>query len=119
MQLFGDLPTFYQSEDELRALWRIPSTRKKLVAEQQEKGYTFAHLADLRTIVHGEDNDLFDVLSYVGYHKDLAPRLERAKLNIMDYNAKQQEFLNFVLEQYVRDCVNELDDQKLPELLEL
>jgi len=32
---------------------------------------------------------------------------------------KQQEFLNFVLEQYVKSGVEELDDQKLPELLEL
>ena len=30
-----------------------------------------------------------------------------------------KEFLNFVLEQYVRDGVTELDDKKLPELLEL
>jgi type I restriction enzyme R subunit len=36
-----------------------------------------------------------------------------------DYNQKQQEFLNFVLEQYVKEGVDELDDSKLPNLLEL
>jgi len=90
--------------------------------ELNEKGYTSDQLDDLRSLVQGEDSDLYDVLSYVAYHTSLIPRLERASkanLQIMDYDPKQQEFLNFVLEQYVRDGVNELDDKKLPELLEL
>lgn len=121
-QLFGDIPKYFSSEAELRKIWSIPSTRKKLLDELNENGYTSTQLDDLRKLVQGEDSDLYDVLSYVAYHTNLVPRLERAskaKLQILDYDAKQQEFLNFVLEQYVRDGVNELDDKKLPELLEL
>lgn len=121
-RLFGDLPSFFKSEDELRKIWSLPSTRKRLMEELSEKGYTHAQLEDLRQIVHGEDSDLFDVLNYVAYHKELVPRLsraEKAKIKLDDYNAKQQEFLNFVLEQYVREGVDELDDAKLPDLLEL
>ena len=121
-QLFGDLPEFFKNESELRKIWSLPSTRKKLLTELSEKGYTNSQLEDLRNLIHGEDSDLFDVLSYVAYHKDLVPRLERAtraKIQLNDYNQKQQEFLNFVLEQYVKEGVNELDDSKLPDLLEL
>ena len=121
-QLFGELPSFFQSEDELRKIWVLPSTRKKMIEELSERGYTNEQLEDLRKLIHGEDSDLFDVLNYIAYHKDLVPRLDRAdkaKIHLMDYNTKQQEFLNFVLEQYVRDGVDELDDKKLPELLEL
>ena len=121
-QLFGDLPKFFKSEDELRKIWSLPSTRKKLLTELSEKGYTSTQLEDLRNLIHGEDSDLFDVLSYIAYHKDLVPRLkraERAKIQLHDYNPKQQEFLNFVLEQYVKEGVEELDDSKLPKLLEL
>jgi type I restriction enzyme R subunit len=121
-QLFGDLPEFFKSESELRKIWSLPGTRKKLLTELSEKGYTNSQLEDLRSLIHGEDSDLFDVLSYVAYHKDLVPRLERAtraKIKLNDYNQKQQEFLNFVLEQYVKEGVNELDDSKLPDLLEL
>lgn len=120
--LFGDLPTFFKNEEELRKIWSVPSTRKKLLEELHEKGYSYAQIEDLRKIIHGEDSDLFDVLSYVAYHKELVPRLERAqkaKIQLKDYHPKQQEFLNFVLEQYVREGVNELDDSKLPNLLEL
>lgn len=121
-QLYGDLPAFFKNEDELRKLWSIPSTRKKLLEELSEKGYTNSQLEDLRMLIHGEDSDLFDVLSHIAYTKALVPRTERAeraKIQLGDYNPKQQEFLNFVLEQYVRDGVDELDDAKLPDLLEL
>jgi type I restriction enzyme R subunit len=120
--LYGDLPKLFNSEEELREIWSLPSTRKKLLTELREKGYTDDQLEDLRGMIHGNESDLFDVLSYVAYHKELVPRLERAgraKIQLNDYNQKQQEFLNFVLEQYVKEGVQELDDSKLPNLLEL
>jgi len=121
-QLFGDLPAFFKSEEELRKLWSLPSTRKKLLTELEEKGYSNSQLEDLRDLIHGQDSDLFDVLSYVAYHKQLVPRLERAgraKIQLGEYNPKQQEFLNFVLDQYVKEGFEELDLEKLPDLLEL
>ena len=119
-QLFGDLPGFFKDEEELRKLWSLPGTRKKLLEELSEKGYSAAQLDELRKLVHGEDSDLYDVLNYIAYHKKLVPRLERAetaKIHFQDYNPKQQEFLNFVLEQYVKVGVDELDDEKLSPLL--
>jgi len=121
-QLFGDIPPLFSSEDELRQIWSLPDTRKKLLQELSEKGYTHAQLEDLRKLVHAQDSDLFDVLAYVAYHKDVVPRLKRAeqaKLYLVNYNVEQQEFLNFVLEQYVNIGVTELDDHKLRPLLEL
>jgi len=76
----------------------------------------------LKKLVHGEDSNLFDVISYIAYHRSMVPRLERAekaRIHFDNYNPVQQEFLNFVLEQYVKEGVDELDDAKLPELLEL
>jgi type I restriction enzyme R subunit len=121
-QLFGDLPTFFKSEDELRKLWSLPDTRKKLLTELEENGYSNAQLEDLRNLIHGQDSDLFDVLSYVAYHKDLVPRLERAgraKIQMGEYNPKQQEFLNFVLDQYIKEGFEELGIDKLSPLLHL
>lgn len=119
--LFGDL-TNMMSEVELKTAWSLPDTRKKLLEELSEKGYTQAQLEDLQKIIHGEDSDLYDVLSYIAYHRNLVPRLnraEKAKIHLNSYSKEQQEFLNFVLEQYVKEGVSELDDNKLPDLLEL
>ncbi len=121
-KLFGDIPAMFGNEDELRKIWSLPDTRRKLLDELSEKGYTSEQLSDLSKLVHGEDCDLYDVLAYVAYHRDLVPRLERAeraKIHLDSYDVKQQEFLNFVLEQYVKVGVEELDEAKLPALLEL
>lgn len=121
-QLYGDLPSFFGSEEELRKIWSLPGTRKQLLQELNEKGYTNDQLHDLSRLIHGEDCDLFDVLSYVAYHKTLVPRLERAeraRIYMDSYNKNQQEFLDFVLSQYVQSGISELDDAKLPDILEL
>jgi type I restriction enzyme R subunit len=50
----------------------------------------------------------------------MIPRLERAekaKIHFDTYNTQQQEFLNYVLDQYVKAGVSELDDSKLSQLL--
>jgi type I restriction enzyme R subunit len=120
--LFGDIPGFFKNEEELRKIWSLPDTRKKLLDELSEKGYTLAQLEELSKIVHGEDSDLFDVLSYIAYSKNLVPRLDRAekaRIQFDSYNPAQQEFLNFVLDQYVKEGVEELAEDKLGPLLTL
>jgi type I restriction enzyme R subunit len=121
-QLFGDIPEFFASEEELRQIWSNPGTRRKLLEELSEHGYTAPQLEELRKLVHGEDSDLYDVLSYVAYHRSMVPRLERAeqaRIHFTDYEPKQQAFLNFVLSQYVKEGEAELDDAKLGDLLVL
>lgn len=121
-KLFNDLPELVKTEDELRKVWSMPSTRKKLLEELESKGYSDEQLEDLRKVIHGEESDLFDVLSYIAYQKNLVPRLdraERAKIHIDSYNAEQQDFLNFVIKQYVQVGVKELDETKIKALLEL
>ena len=85
-------------------------------------GYSEEQLEELRKLVNGEDSDLFDVLSYVAFHSKLVSRLERssyAKIHLENYDTNQQEFLNFVLVQYVKKGVGELSDDKLKPLIEL
>lgn len=121
-QLFGELPSLFKDEAKLREIWSKPDTRKKLLEELEEKGFSQAQLYDLQELVEGKDSDLFDVLSFVAYNRTLVPRTARASratVHFNSYDAKQQEFLNFVLEQYVQTGVSELDDDKLGDLLKL
>lgn len=121
-QLFGDIPGFFKDEAELRKIWSIPETRRKLLEELSEKGYTHAQLGELKRLVHGEDSDLYDILKFIAYSSSLVPRqarAEKARVHFDSYNPKQQEFLNFVLDQYVKEGFEELDDSKLPDLLQL
>lgn len=120
--LFGTLPELFKNEDELRRIWSRPDTRRQLMQELEDRGFNKPQLEDLRSMVHGDDSDLYDVLNYVAWHKEMIPRIERAekaKVHLESYNINQQTFLNFVLEQYVISGVDELDESKLPDLLEL
>jgi type I restriction enzyme R subunit len=79
-------------------------------------------LHDLQTAIKAQDSDLFDVLSYIAYHRNFVPRTtraDRAKVHFDSYDPKQQEFLNFVLDQYVQSGVEELNEDKLSDLLKL
>ncbi len=122
-RLFGDLPGFFKDEDELRELWSRPDTRRKLLEGLEEKGYGQEQLTDLSRMVEAEKSDLYDVLSYIAYAQSPISREERVdthrKLIFMHYADKQQEFLDFILEHYIRQGVEELAEDKLPNLIEL
>ena len=121
--LYGQLPEFFKDEDELRAIWSLPDTRKKLLAGLAEKGFGHDQLAEMQKIIDAEDCDLFDVLAHIAYAE--APltreeRAERAKVVIgTEYSSKQQAFLSFVLAHYVNEGIEELDETKLGPLLKL
>jgi type I restriction enzyme R subunit len=121
--LFGKLPDFFKDEDELRALWSEPDTRKKLLDGLAEKGFGKDQLAEMQRIIDAEKSDLFDVLAYVAYALPPLTRRERAakaKIGIStQFNSKQQAFLDFVLVHYVSAGVEELDGEKLAPLLRL
>jgi type I restriction enzyme R subunit len=121
--LFGRLPEFFKDESELRALWSDPDTRGKLLQGLAEKGFGREQMAEMQKIINAEKSDLFDVLANVAYALPPLTREERAtraKVVIgARFNAKQQVFLWFVLSQYVKVGVEELDREKLSPLLKL
>ena len=121
--LFGKLPDFFTSEDELRALWSQPDTRKKLLEGLAEKGFGPAQLHEMQTVIDAEKSDIFDVLAHVAYALPPLTREERAakaKVEISThFNSKQQVFLDFVLSHYISVGVEELDKDKLTPLLKL
>jgi type I restriction enzyme R subunit len=121
--LFGELPELFRNEDELRALWSKPETRKALLEGLEEKGYGTEQLREIGRLIDAENSDLFDVLSYIAWARPPISRAERVESHRtmifegIDYAQKQ--FLEFVLDHYVDRGVNELDPDKLPHLIDL
>lgn len=122
-RLYGDLPDLFKDEDELRRLWSLPDTRKALLDGLYEKGYGTEQLAEVSRMIDALDADLYDVLAYVAFATPTMTRQERVDahrpLIFARYAGKQKDFVDFVLGHYVQQGVTELDDAKLPELLEL
>ena len=121
--LFGKLPEFFTDEDELRAIWSAPDTRKRLMEGLADKGFGKAQLLEMQRIIDAEQSDLFDVLAHVAYAMEPLTRKERADRAMAaiseNFNSKHKVFLNFVLSHYVALGVEELDQEKLAPLLRL
>ncbi len=121
--LFGTLPAFFKSEEELRKIWSNPITRKTLLEKLVNAGYGKDELATLQKLINAENSDLFDVLEYISFAikpitRDV--RVANAQARIFKgLDNKQKEFLEFVLSKYIETGVEELDQDKLPDLLTL
>ena len=120
--LFGALPEFFKSEDELRKIWSSPITRKTLLQKLDDAGYGKDELLSLQKLVDAEKSDLFDVLEYV-FNSDVKPMTREARVAATQatifalMNDKQKEFIEFVLSKYIETGFEELDQEKLPILL--
>jgi len=83
----------------------------------------FSKCPEMQKIIDAEKSDFFDLLAHVAYAKTPLTREVRAA-NAMVYintrfSAKQQVFVDFVLQHYIAEGVEELDQQKLTPLLRL
>ena len=121
--LFGKLPDLFKDEVELRKIWSNPLTRKTLLDKLSDAGFGIDELQALQKIVDAEKSDLFDVLEFIAFAAKPLTREERvakAQANIFALlEPAQKEFLEFVLTKYIETGVEELDQEKLPDLLEL
>lgn len=121
--LFGQLPELFKDEEELRTIWGRPDTRKALLNTLAERGFGAEQLAEMSKVVDAQQSDVFDILAYIAFALPPITRAERVAAHrgeiLPRYTAKLQAFLDFVMGQYVAQGVEELDQGKLTQLLEL
>jgi type I restriction enzyme R subunit len=121
--LFGKLPAFFRNEDELRAIWSRPDTRKQLLQRLADEGFPLELIDEMKRVINASDSDVFDVLAYVAFATAAVSREERVHKHLpmilSHYDQNQQDFIHFILAQYARLGVTELDPDKLPILTQL
>ncbi|HVT00620.1 MAG TPA: DEAD/DEAH box helicase family protein [Patescibacteria group bacterium] len=121
--IFGALPDFFKNEEDLRRIWSNPITRKVFLDKISELGYGKDELETLQKMIDAEDSDLFDVFSYISFATSPITREKRvasSKSTILNgLNKEQKDFLEFVLDKYIDTGVEELSEEKLPDLLNL
>ncbi len=122
-KLYGTFPAFFKNEEELRVIWYSPVTRKVFLEKISELGFGKDQLEGVQRVINAENSDLFDVLGYIAFALQPITRVERiqnTKYDILDgLDEKHREFIEFVLAKYQERGVEELDEEKLPQLLNL
>jgi type I restriction enzyme R subunit len=121
--LYGQLPNLFKNEQELRQIWSNPSTRKAFLQRIAELGYGKEELENIQLLINANDSDLFDVLAYIAFATQPISRSDRANKShgqiLQGLNDNEIEFIEFVLSKYIETGVDELDEDKLPKLLNL
>lgn len=121
--LFGELSKMFKTEDELRAIWSNPKNRREFLDKISSLGFGPVELEELQKLIRAEKSDIYDVLAFVSFavkpitREDRVNRSEHSILSGL--NSDYSEFIKFVLSNYITSGVNELDEDKLPHLLEL
>ena len=122
-RMFGELPEVFSSEDDLRAQWSDPDTRKALLERLAERSYDEELLNIVKETLRAEASDLYDVLAHIAYSNTMRTREHRAEAGrrrISDaYDKKMAAFLDYVLDSYVEHGEGTLDRSKLKDFAKL
>jgi type I restriction enzyme R subunit len=122
-KLFGMLPHFLAGEDDLRKRWSQPDTREQLLDVLAQSGFPEDKLEMTRKFLEMENCDMLDVLAYLAYNTTPIDRRRRAEIlkeqARKKYTAPQLDFVNYVMELYVRNGFKELTSENLPMLIDM
>ena len=121
-EMFGHLPDFFSSSQNLHEIWADPDTREALLNKLELAGYGKDVLKNIRHIIDAEQSDLLDVLEWVAYNTTPIERKERAeriKGYEADLSSAQKVFVEYLMNAYIKSGVDELGKDKLKTLLAL
>jgi type I restriction enzyme R subunit len=121
-EMFGRLPDFFSSSEDLHRMWADPDTRDALLQKLEEAGYGEDVLKDIRKIIDAEDCDLIDVLEYIAYNTtpiERRVRAERIDHFYRNLSEAQKQFVEYMVNAYIKSGVDELRMNKLKTLLAL
>lgn len=120
--MFGQLPEFFTSSEELKRIWAVPNTRESLLEKMAEAGYDKETLGKIRTLIDAEECDLLDVLEYIAFNVEpieRKTRVEKTAGYVATLTPQQQEFVNYIIALYIREGVEELGTKKLPDIINM
>ena len=122
-QLFGRLPQFFNSEEDLRQQWGRPDTRQALLNQLEREGYAEDKLEMVRHVLCMEECDLFDVLAFLAYKTTPMERQRRVELVKRDYvermTKQQQQFYGLIMDHYARQGFKELAMENLKSYIQI
>lgn len=123
-KIFGRLPMFFNGPEDLRKQWEHPDTRRALLNQLEQEGFHEDKLQAVQRVMGHEDCDLLDVLEYLAYETTPMERKKRVELVREDYykrqNAAQKEFIDFLIDQYLRNGYQEFTpEDNLSKLLRM
>ncbi len=122
-KLFSELPKLYESEHQLRITWADPEKREDLLKKLASLWFDEEQFVALKKMFYAEKSDIFDILVYLSYEKEIKNREQRSvfgKNFAKNYtNPQAKEFLDFLVDLYVKEGILDFSRKKLTNKIEL
>ena len=93
----------------------------------EKVGYDINKFNELKEFVFASNSDIYDFLVYIAFDKQTMPIERKDRVNQhkqiiysnIKLSKKQKEFIDFVLDQYIKDGVSVLDMEQISSLINL
>ena len=109
--IIWELDKFYKNEKELKEIWVNPETREDFINSLSQIWFDSEQIEDLKIILEAKNSDIFDIISHISFGSKIKTRAERVILwkKILDNyeNKKAKEFLDFLLNIYLKNGILE------------
>lgn len=118
--MFGQMPQFFNTIEELQTKWSDPTTREILLDKMDEAGYGKEVLKQIRILIDAENSDLLDVLEYISFNVEPIERSERVKRvenYMLTLSERERDFVGYLKNLYIKEGVEELGIEKLPSII--
>lgn len=122
-KIFGHLPQYFNSKEELIKIWANPLSREKLLHKLEIAGFGIDKLTSLQEIIDAKESDLLDVLEYIAYSIKPIKRLDRVEENrdsiYSNLNDNKKDFVNFLVDLYINAGVSQLSNNNIKDLINM
>lgn len=122
-KIFGHLPQYFNSKEELIKIWANPLSREQLLNKLEIAGFGIDKLTSLQEIIDAKDSDLLDVLEFIAYSIEPIKRMDRVeenKDNIYSHlNVNQKDFVDFLVDLYIKAGVSQLSNSNIKDVINM
>jgi len=112
--LFNRMPEFFSDEEALCEIWSHQKTRDEFIDQLAQRGFGLEKLLTLREAFKAEDSDVYDLLRFIAFDKEIISRGERVKKADLSFVSNEEQklhgFIDFVLLQYEQNGFEAFND---------
>lgn len=122
-KIFGSLPQYFNSKEELIKIWANPLSREELLNKLEIAGFGVDKLTALQEIINVNESDLLDVLEFIAYSIEPIKRMDRVEENkdsiYSNLNDNQKDFVDFLVDLYIKAGVSQLSNSNIKDVINM
>jgi len=121
------LPDVIGDENKLKELWITSESRNLLLEKLKEFGFELGAIEEIGRLINSNDADVYDILEFIAFNStnlsrpiSKKERVEKTSSKLLeDLNEDQSAFIKFLIERYLDEGVESINENNLSTLLNL